>query len=92
MDNITEQTIIEAIIVLDADKLQEILAALKDQIYVISDKMSTTKRIINALRAANFEAQTNDYHVRFDILSQQLEEARDLYTKCYNALKNIKTS
>lgn len=91
MDDITEKTIIEAIINLDSSKLQEIVKSLKDRVLQLTNDIASTDKVIKALRAADFEDKCTEFHNTLDTLRAEFEYVNNLLSRCYGALNVLRT-
>lgn len=91
MENILEQDIINAIIALDAQKIEKIRKSLRDQLRELHVQSTKFQRVVSILSAAGYHNH-EEYAKQcalVDSISKEIESLQGLMEQCNCVLKEL---
>lgn len=91
MEQITKQTIIDAVIALDISKLKQTLSDLSNKRHGACEAKNTRTKIIGTLAAAGLGDCPEVEKIASEVeeIDKHLSEFCELYEYCYKAIKNL---
>jgi hypothetical protein len=91
MENILEQDIINAIIALDAQKIEKIRKSLRDQLRELHVQSTKFQRVVSILSAAGYHdhEEYTKHCILIDNTSKEIQDLQALIEQCNCALREF---